>query len=240
MARLFITEPVERVHAWIHVNRFGPDALYDGPALISWKYAGVPKFGSWEVIASLGMRVRSNTTPSDDRMEIHGSEGIIWVKRCTGSLLDEPALVLYRDGETRAWHDLPTDWAESFRAGAHDFIDALLDGRQPAQDAADAAATLRFAIAAHVAACEHREVRSRRSGPPRAPRSRRRDGRPGVRSASHGSESLDDRRDSHADADAHRRQAVALVACAPARRSACRSASRRWRRADGRGRWRRR
>ena len=60
MGRFFIAEPVERVHAWIHVNRFGADALYDGPALfVSWKYAGVPKFGSWEVIASIGMRVRS-------------------------------------------------------------------------------------------------------------------------------------------------------------------------------------
>src|SRR5262245_49459283 len=37
MGRFFIAEPVERVHAWIHVNHFGADAVYDGPALISWK-----------------------------------------------------------------------------------------------------------------------------------------------------------------------------------------------------------
>jgi predicted dehydrogenase len=165
MGRFFIAEPVERVHAWIHVNRFGPDTLYDGPALIGWKYAGVPKFGSWEVIASLGMRVRSRYYPSDDRMEIRGSEGLLWVTRCTGTLLDEPALVLYRDGETRAWHDLPTDWAESFRAGTHEFIDALRADRQPAQDVAAAAETLRLAIAAHVAACEHREVAVAEIGP---------------------------------------------------------------------------
>jgi predicted dehydrogenase len=159
MGRFFIAEPVESVHGRIHVNRFGPQTLIDGPALITWKYAGVAKFGSWEVIASIGMRVRSKYYASDDRMEIHGTEGIIWVNRCTGFLLEEPALVLYRDGETRAWHDIPTDWAESFRLGAHEFIEALREGRQPAQDAEDAAATLRFAIAAHVSACEHREVR---------------------------------------------------------------------------------
>lgn len=89
----------------------------------------------------------------------------MWVNRCTGSLLEEPAVVLYRGGETRAWHDLPTDWAESFHRGAHDFIDALLDGRQPAQTTDDAAETLRFAIAAHVAACEGREVRLDEVGP---------------------------------------------------------------------------
>jgi predicted dehydrogenase len=165
MARFFIAEPVERVHAWIHVNRFGSAGLYDGPAFVCWKYAGVPKFGSWEVIASIGMRVRSKYYASDDRIEIHGSEGVIWINRCTGFLLDEPALVLYRDGETRAWHDIPSDWAESFRLGAHDFIDALLEGRQPAQDITDAAATLRFAIATHVSACAAREVRLDEVGP---------------------------------------------------------------------------
>jgi predicted dehydrogenase len=159
MGRFFIAEPVERVHAWIHVTRFGPQGFFDGPALISWRYAGVPKFGSWEVIASIGMRVRSKYYASDDRIEIHGTEGIIWINRCSGQLLDEPALVLYRDGETRAWHDIPSDWADSFRLGAHDFIDALIEGRQPAQDADAAADTLRFAIAAHVSACACREVR---------------------------------------------------------------------------------
>jgi predicted dehydrogenase len=165
MGRFFIREPVERVHAWIHVNRFGPDQVYDGPAHIAWKYAGVPKFGSWEVIASIGMRVRSKYYASDDRIEIHGVEGIIWVNRCTGFLLDEPALVLYRDGETRAWHDIPSDWAESFRLGTHDFIESLIEGRQPAQDAHEAADTLRFAIAAHVSACEERTVRLDEIGP---------------------------------------------------------------------------
>jgi predicted dehydrogenase len=159
MARFFVAEPVERVHAWIHVNRFGPNAFYDGPAMISWKYSGVPKVGSWEVIASIGMRVRSKYYASDDRIEVHGTEGILWVNRCTGVLLDEPALVLYRDGETRAWHDIATDWVESFRRGTHEFIEALVDGRAPVQEPRDAAETLRFAIAAHLSACEAREVR---------------------------------------------------------------------------------
>ena len=99
----------DRARARLHPldPKLGEDALYDGPALISWKYAGaMPRYGSWEVIASLAMRVRSKYYVSDDRIEIHGSDGILWVNRCTGQLLDEPPLVLYRDGETRAFHDL--------------------------------------------------------------------------------------------------------------------------------------
>jgi len=159
MARFFMPEEVERVHAFVHWTELSPEERIDGPALISWQYAGaVPRYGSWEVIASLGMRVRSDYYASDDRLEIHGSEGIIWVNRCTGKLLDEPALVLYRDGETRAFHDLASDWAESFRLGGIDFVDALREGRAPAQDAADARHTLAFALAAARSADEGREV----------------------------------------------------------------------------------
>lgn len=159
MARFFMPEEVERVHAFIHWMKLGDDAFYDGPALISWKYAGAtPRFGSWEVIASLAMRVRSKYYVSDDRLEIHGSEGIVWINRCTGKLLDEPPLVLYRDGETRAFHDLETDWAASFRIGTMDFVDALLEGRDVPQDGAAARHTLAFALAVGRSAAEGREV----------------------------------------------------------------------------------
>jgi predicted dehydrogenase len=159
MARLLIPAEVERVHAFIHWTRLGTQAWYDGPALVSWRYAGeLPRMGSWEVIASLGMRVRSKYYVSDDRIEVHGSDGILWVNRCTGQLLEEPALVLYRDGETRAFHDLETDWAASFRDGGIDFVDALLEGRPPALDGAEARKTLAFALAAGLSAAEGREV----------------------------------------------------------------------------------
>jgi predicted dehydrogenase len=159
MGRFFIPAEVERVHAFIHWTRLSENAWHDGPALISWRYAGdPPRYGSWEVIASLQMRVRSSYYVSDDRMEIHGTEGILWINRCTGKLLDEPSVVLYRDGETRAFHDLQVDWAESFRLGGMDFVDALLEQRQPPQDVDEARRTLAFALAASRSAEEGREV----------------------------------------------------------------------------------
>jgi predicted dehydrogenase len=159
MGRFFCPEEPERVRAFVHWTELGERARIDGPALVTWRYGGdIPRFGSWEVIASLGLRVRSKYYVSDDRIEIHGSDGILWVNRCTGQLLEEPSLVLYRDGETRAFHDLGTDWAESFRLGGIDFVDALLEGRRPAQDADDARRTLAFALAAARSAAEGREV----------------------------------------------------------------------------------
>jgi predicted dehydrogenase len=159
MGRFFVPDEIACVHAFIHWTRLAERQMIDGPALITWRYAGeLPRFGSWEVIASVGMRVRSDYYASDDRLEIHGSEGILWVNRCTGKLLDEPSLVLYRDGETRAFHDLATDWAESFRLGGRDFVDALLEGRAPAQSVDEARRTLAFALAAARSADQGREV----------------------------------------------------------------------------------
>lgn len=159
MGRFFIPAEVERVHAFIHWTRLADNAWIDVPALISWRYVGDPiRYGSWEVIPSFEMRIRSEYYVSDDRLEVHGTRGIIWVNCCTGKLLDEPSLVLYCDGETRAYHDLPTDWAESFRRGGLDFVDALLEGRSPPQDADEARRTLAFALAAARSAEEGREV----------------------------------------------------------------------------------
>jgi predicted dehydrogenase len=159
MARFFIPVDIERVHAFIHWTPLGADRWYDGPALISWKYRGEPaRYGSWEVIASIEMKVRSQYYVSDDRIEIHGTEGILWVNRCTGKLLEEPSLVLYREGETRAFHDLEVDWAESFRRGARDFIEGVLEGRTVALSPLEARKTLAVALAAQRSAAEGREV----------------------------------------------------------------------------------
>ncbi len=159
MGQFLMPAQVERVHAFVHWTKLGDKAWIDGPALISWRYGGeTPRYGSWELIMSVGLRVRSRYYVSDDRIEIHGSEGILWVNRCTGKLLDEPAVVLYRDGETRAFHDLEVDWAESFRRGGIDFVDAIRSNRPAAQTAEAARETLVFALAAARSAAEGREV----------------------------------------------------------------------------------
>jgi predicted dehydrogenase len=159
MARLLVPEPVETVHAFIHWLEIPGAGVIDAPALITWRHAGSPRFGSWEVVASLDLEVRSKYYVSDDRIEVRGSRGVLWVNRCCGQLLEEPAVVVYAEGETRAFHGLETDWASSFRDGTRDFIDAVLEGRSSPLDARDARATLAFALAAQLSAREGREVR---------------------------------------------------------------------------------
>ena len=158
MGRYFVDDPVEVVHAFINDIELGDGRVIDAPSLITWRYAGRPRFGSWEVIASLDLDVLSDYYVSDDRLEIRGNSGIIWVNRCTGKLLEEAPVVHYRDGVVRAFHRVEAGWDASFRDATLDFVDALIEGRSPQLTAAEARATLAFAIAAQVSAAERREV----------------------------------------------------------------------------------
>lgn len=158
LARYFVDEEVDSVHAFINFVRLPGLGEVDAPAVVPWRYGAGNRVGSWTVVPSLDLEVRSKYYVEDDRLEIRGTSGIIWVTRCTGRLLEEPPVVLYRDGVTRSFHNVETDWASSFRDCTFDFIEAVAEGRPCALDVDDARKTLAFAIAAQLSAREGREV----------------------------------------------------------------------------------
>jgi predicted dehydrogenase len=80
------------------------------------------------------------------------------VTRCSGDLLGEAPVILYRDGQTRRFHDLQTGWETSFIRGAHEFCDAVVAGTQPQMEATEARHALAFCLAAMRSAIERREV----------------------------------------------------------------------------------
>ena len=132
--------------------------LIDSPAVVIWKYKNAEKYGSFEVVTSYDILVRSKYTPEDEWVEITGSRGFIWVTRCTSNLLDRPPVVMYRDGVTTEFSDMETDWGVSFIAGMHDFADAIIRGRQPALTGEEGKLTLQVCRAAQLSAKEGREV----------------------------------------------------------------------------------
>ena len=107
------------------------------------------------------MTIRSRYYRADEFFEIHGSRGIIWVTRCTGEMLDLPAVVVIRGAETVS-HQVETDWRLGFDGAAADFVEGLLVGRQPRQDVHEARRILQVPLAIYEAA---------RSGRPVAPES---------------------------------------------------------------------
>jgi predicted dehydrogenase len=133
--------------------------LIDSPAVAIWKYKNAEKYGTFEVVTSYDIQVRSKYTPEDEWVELTGSRGFIWINRCTSNLLDRPPVVMYRDGVTTEFSDMETDWGASFVAGLHDFTDGIIRGRQPALTGEEGKVVLQICRAAQLSAKEGREVR---------------------------------------------------------------------------------
>lgn len=134
----------DRVHAFIGSS---PETGLDSPSVVSWHHPS-GQVGSLEVVHSPQLRLHTAQYAQDDRVEITGTKGVIWVTRGHGRMLDVPPVVLYRDGETRGFSDMETGWESSFvRSGQH-FLDALLNGTSPSLTGEEGSEILAFALAA--------------------------------------------------------------------------------------------
>ena len=156
---MYFLGAVEEVFAWIERTEVAAGVSVDAPAVILWRHAGGKRFGTWETVLTPQMVVRSKYYANDEWVEITGTRGVIWVTRCSGEMLAGPPLVMYRDGETRAFHDIESDWAASFLAGTRAFIEAIQKGGRPELTAEEGREVLRFALAAQRSAAEGRPVR---------------------------------------------------------------------------------
>jgi predicted dehydrogenase len=147
---------VEKVYAWIdHTN-----VIVDAPAFIMWKYreGQRARYGAYDVTFAPDMFVNSDYYTGDDRMELVGTEGIIFVNRATAKMVQEPSLVLYREGETRCFHALRDDWADSFIDSGRHFFTCIRDGGDPILSGETGLKVLQFALAPEISAREQREV----------------------------------------------------------------------------------
>jgi predicted dehydrogenase len=133
------------------------DFLHETPSVVTWRYKNRHCLGIIDYTFAPEMTIRSRYYRADEFFEIHGSRGIIWVTRCTGEMLDLPPVVLIRGTETTSYQ-VPTDWRLGFDGAATDFIDGLLEGRQPAQDVHTARRILQVPLAIYEASRTQRPV----------------------------------------------------------------------------------
>jgi predicted dehydrogenase len=126
------------------------DFLHETPSVAHWRFKDRDCLGIIDYTYAPEMTIRSRYYRADEFFEIHGARGILWVTRCTGEMLDLPPVVLIRGTETVAYQ-VPMDWRLGFDGAACDFVDGLLEGRQPAQDVATARRILQVPLAIYEA-----------------------------------------------------------------------------------------
>ena len=141
----------DAVHAWIGSTELGTDMMLDAPAIVSWKFPG-NRYGSLEAVYSPELVLDTRHYAQDDRVEITGSKGVIWITRGHGKMMDVPPVIMYRDRRTRAFSDMPVGWEHSFINSTRHFIDAWFAGDPPQLTGEDGRDVLRFALAAQESA----------------------------------------------------------------------------------------
>jgi predicted dehydrogenase len=158
----YLGGPVERVYAWIDqtpVSEAAGIVKIDAPAVIMFQYKSSRRYGMLDIEYTPNMRIYSDYYADDDRIEVIGEKGIIFINRYTAKTIDLPPLMLFKDGRTTPLPVEGVEWHDSFIATTQDFIEKLKTGGQPSLDGPTGKAVLQFTLAALQSAATGKEVR---------------------------------------------------------------------------------
>jgi predicted dehydrogenase len=158
----YLGGPVEKVYAWIEqtpVKEAVGLVQIDAPAIIMFQYKAPRCYGQLDIEYTPHMRIYSDYYADDDRIEVIGEKGILFINRYTAKTIDLPPLVLFKDGKTTPIEVTGVKWHDGFIAATVDFIEKLKGGGQPRLNGLTGKAVLQFALAAIQSAAEGREVR---------------------------------------------------------------------------------
>lgn len=159
----YLGGPVEKVFAWIEqtpVKEAGGIVKIDAPAMIMFKYKAPRCYGEFDVEYTPKMRIYSDYYADDDRIEIIGEKGMLFINRYTAKTVDLPPLMLFKDGKTTPIPVEGIEWHDSFIAATRDLIEVLkTGGKQARLDGPGGKAVLQFTLAALQSAATGREVR---------------------------------------------------------------------------------
>jgi predicted dehydrogenase len=158
----YLGGPVERVYAWIDktpVSEAAGIVNIDAPAMIMFQYKAARRYGQLDIEHTPKMRIFSNYYADDDRIEVIGEKGILFINRYTTRTVDLPELMLFRDGKTTAIPVDGVEWQDSFTAATQDLLDKMRTGRLARLDGPTGKAVLQFSLAALESARKHCEVR---------------------------------------------------------------------------------
>ena len=145
LAWIVLGQPAE-VHAWIG-STYVLSFELDSPSLVSMRYES-GAVASLEVVYSQELLIEGTSHyAQDDRMEITGTRGVVWVNRGHGQIGDAPPVVSYADGRVETY-ECEMGWEQSFIGATRSLLDTIAAGREPVLTLAEGRDVLVAALAA--------------------------------------------------------------------------------------------
>ena len=137
---------IKSVDAQVSSTKLQDGRVVDAPAMIIFGFSDNRK-GVLEVVYSQDMQVQTNHYAQHDSIEVTGSTGILQIAQGHGQTFDQAPIRVYRDGVTKTYDDMPTDWQASFLACTQNTADALTGKIEPSLNCTDAYHVLEVALA---------------------------------------------------------------------------------------------
>jgi len=130
---------------------------------VVWKYKNENMFG---IMKSIQSRVYIDTlglSTTDERLELRGTEGILWVNECAGglALTPKPApLVMYKEDFTIHYENVEGSRESicGFKDSSRDFVECILEDKRPKAVGEDGKKVLQFVLAAYKSTSEGKPV----------------------------------------------------------------------------------
>ena len=155
----YLMGEVEKVYAWMDSSPILPTFHADAPATIMFQFKSPQRYGVMDFSHTPKIHIDSQYYADDNRVEVIGEKGILFINRCTARTVDLPELMLFRDGSTTAIDIERVEWHDSFIDCTQHLIDVIKTGGDPFLDGLTGKAVLQFSLAAHLSARFRREVR---------------------------------------------------------------------------------
>jgi predicted dehydrogenase len=126
IARYFLGE-ISSVFAWI--ENLGTNQ--EVPAMVLMRHQDHGKYSILELNSSPQLKVEPQFLPVDERYEITGTAGYIWITYHHGYLMKTAPLITYKDGKTTYFDNIKSDFIDGFIGSVEQFLDAIIEDKKP-------------------------------------------------------------------------------------------------------------
>ena len=156
LAWYFMGNP-DQVHAFIGNTTDHNGEWMDAQSQISFQFPQ-NRIGNFEIVYSPKLKISGKYYAQDDRVEITGTHGVLWINCGHGRIGNFPPVVVYRDDEVKEYRDINIGWEESFILSTRHFIKILKEGGDPVLTVTQARDILKFSLAAQESAQKNKTI----------------------------------------------------------------------------------